>query len=454
MTTARLRPRLALAPAVLQAGALTALGWALADTIIEGEFEHFLSHDLRVVGAFALVIALGEFRRFTLDGERYIAPLSLAASFALAMSSEAGRWSIADHGAGPILLVTFVAMVLGSLPHILRHEGLRGGELASRYLTVTVVAVTYRDLPMLRGETLISFAERDLTWNRGLLALIMLLVSGIALAAYIVMTASLTAASDHVSLSVALLDEARAGAGLSMAMAASGALVALADRPLGTIALPLFLLPLVFAQFAVRRYAKILDNYRQTVRTLARLTEVGGYTRPGHQERVAALSVAMGRDLGMSAREVRHLEYAALLHDIGQVGLRAPIPDGSTVMAAPADQDRIAAGGARIVSKSGVADQVAKALYSQAKPYRQVREFGEELPLMSRVIKVANAFDDIVGDAKDHRSVNAAVERIHLGLGYEYDPRVVDSLVTVLERRDGRPEARKELRPEPAFRLG
>jgi len=30
------------------------------------------------------------------------------------------------------------------------------------------------------------------------------------------------------------------------------------------------------------------------------------------------------------------------------------------------------------------------------------------------------------------------MERIHLGLGYEYDPRVVDSLTRVLERRRGR----------------
>jgi HD-GYP domain-containing protein (c-di-GMP phosphodiesterase class II) len=62
-----------------------------------------------------------------------------------------------------------------------------------------------------------------------------------------------------------------------------------------------------------------------------------------------------------------------------------------------------------------------------------VREFGQELPMASRIIKVANAYDDLIGPegTRDDR----AMERIHLGLGYEYDPRVVDSLSRVLERR-------------------
>jgi hypothetical protein len=45
---------------------------------------------------------------------------------------------------------------------------------------------------------------------------------------------------------------------------------------------------------------------------------------------VAQLSVAVGRDLGLSERELQDLEYAALLHDIGQLSLSEPIPGGAT----------------------------------------------------------------------------------------------------------------------------
>jgi len=206
---------------------------------------------------------------------------------------------------------------------------------------------------------------------------------------------------------------------------------------MGIIALPLFLMPLVLTQFAVRRFASIRTTYGQTIRTLSRLTEIGGYTAPDHPARVAELSVAMGRDMGMSERDALDLEYAALLHDIGQVALREPIPGGATMLAAPADQDRIARDGAEIVRKTGVLDTVALILESQSKPYRHVRELGEDLPISSRIIKVANAYDDLVGgrDNVDGNGKDAAIERIHLGLGYEYDPRVVEALLRVLARR-------------------
>jgi HD-GYP domain-containing protein (c-di-GMP phosphodiesterase class II) len=65
-----------------------------------------------------------------------------------------------------------------------------------------------------------------------------------------------------------------------------------------------------------------------------------------------------------------------------------------------------------------------------------VREFGEILPLSSRIIKVCNAYDDLTGNSSGRGGRDAAIERIHLGLGYEYDPRVVDALVRALARTD------------------
>ena len=83
-------------------------------------------------------------------------------------------------------------------------------------------------------------------------------------------------------------------------------------------------------------------------------------------------------------------------------------------------------------------DNVATIMEAQTTPYRQVREFDQDLPMASRIIKVANAYDDLCGiDGDDHR----AMERIHLGLGYEYDPHVVDALTRVLGRRRGRSAA-------------
>lgn len=402
--------------------------------VVRGGLLRPVREDSLVIAlAFAVVIAVGEYYRFHIEGTREQAPMSLAAGLGFALTSLSGSWSLIGYGAATILGVTAVAMVLGAMPHLIRGRAIRADGVAARFLGVAVTAVLFREWVVWDGHTLL---ELEPLWQeqRWLLACAMLLVSAVGLFVHLVCTAIVTAGRERRGLVPAFVDEARAGAGLSLALNATGVLIALAERPMGVVALPLFLLPLVLAQFALRQYASIRETYVQTVRTLSRVTEFAGFTRPGHSDRVAELCVQMGRDLGLSTEDTRNLQYAALLHDIGQVALRSAIPSGATVMAAPADQRRIADQGAAIVRKTGIPTEVADAVANQATPYRVVRERGEELSMYSRIIKVANAYDDFVGGSISPRKQAAAIERIHLGLGYEYDPRVVDSLVTVLVR--------------------
>ncbi len=385
--------------------------------------------------AFGVAIAVGEYFRFRVESGRHLAPLSLASALALALVSDCGRTDLSAVLSAPVTLVTATAMVVGVLPHVLTGRVVQGGEFAARYLGAGMTSWVYRVIPFDDGRTLASWAAH---WQgpRWPIALVMAAVSILGLLTYVLATALVTAAREHRGLGPAMRDHVRAGAGLTLALSATGTLVALAAVPLGVVALPLFLLPIVLTQFALRQHAAILRTFGQTVRVLSRITETGGFTRSGHADRVAELAVEMGRDLGLTDRATRNLEYAALLHDIGQVALRDPIPAGATVMAAPADQQRIADDGAAIVRKTGAPAEVAEAVAWQATPYRVVFEQGLALPVASRIIKVANAYDDLTGGSITPRRREAALERIVLGLGYEYDPRAVDALRRVLARRE------------------
>ena len=139
----------------------------------------------------------------------------------------------------------------------------------------------------------------------------------------------------------------------------------------------------------------------------------------------------MGRVLGLSGRELRDVEYAALLHDLGQISLTEPIPGGATVLAAPSDQLEISSEGARIIRRASGLENIASIVESVPTPYRRVRELGEDVALGSRIIKVANAYDDLTQKDSGASAVDAALERIQLGLGYEYDPDVVTALAVV-----------------------
>ena len=386
---------------------------------------------LPIVGVFFVAMVIGEMFRVTLTGSRQTAPMATAAALAFAMTVDTPNATSESYDGALVVAVTAVAMAVGSIPNVIRGRPVNLPELANRLIGIAVAALLFREVPISQGHDLLDL---EASWPAYVLALVMVLVSALALTVEVFLSASVRAARSHAPFLRTLEDELRAAFGLAAALSATGTLIALAERPMGIVAIPLFLFPLVLTQFAVRRQSAIRRTYGQTIRTLSRLTELGGYTEPGHASRVAALSMAMGHELGMSERDVLDLEYAALLHDIGQVSLTEPIPGGATVLAAPADQRRIAHDGAEIVRQTGVLDNVAVILEAQTTPYRQVRELGEDLPLSSRIIKVCNAYDDLTGDSPGPARRNAAIERIHLGLGYEYDPLVVDALTRVLDR--------------------
>jgi hypothetical protein len=389
---------------------------------------------LPIIGVFFVAIVIGEMFRVRLPGSRHTAPLATAAALAFAMTVESPFRTPASYRSPLVIAVTAIAMVVGLVPNLVRRRPILLPELAISLFSIAVAALLFREVPISNGR---SALDLQASWQPYFLALVMVLVSAFALTLEVFMLTLVRAARSHAPFLRTFQDEFRAAFGLTAALSATGAFVALAERPLGVVAVPLFLFPLGLTQFAVRRQGAIRGTYGQTIRTLSRLTELGGYTEPGHASRVAALCLALGHQLGMSERDVLDLEYAALLHDIGQVSLTEPIPGGATLLAAPADQRRIAHDGAEIVRQTGVLDNVAVILEAQTTSYRHVRELGEDLPLSSRIIKVCNAYDDMAGGLPTPARRSAAMERIHLGLGYEYDPHVVDALVRVLKRGEG-----------------
>ncbi len=384
---------------------------------------------LGVLASFAVVIVLGEFFALSAPGLRGSAPISMAAAFGLCFVVDLPETQRLPYGALVIIAVSGTAMAIGLALRRASGRPASTVESTGRFVAVVVAALLYRTLYLRQEGQSPAPDDGLLPWQ---LAMLLLGIAVVALLADLLFTATAHTAPAMRNLRRLVVDEVRSSVALSTAVAVTGVLIALASKPLGIAALPLFLAPLVLTQFAFRRYLAIRATYLQSIRTLSRLTDVAGYTPSGHSERVAALSVSVGRELGLPERALLDLEYAALLHDIGQVALVDPIPGGATVLAAPADQRRIEADTVAIVRETGVLDDVATILEHQTTPYRQVRELGEQIPLTSRIVKVVNAYEDLTAGARSRRARENALERIYLGLGYEYDPRVVDALQRAL----------------------
>jgi HD domain len=370
--------------------------------------------------AFGALIALGELLRLSLPGDREAAPIGSAGALGYALAVQVGALP-ALQPALQVVAITAVGMIVGALPHLAagRPAGVAG--MASRLLAVAFVAAAFRPLAHL------ALIDHHV-WLR-LAVMAVLIVAGWF--AECVIKGLIRADTLRARFMVSLGDELSIQVPLGAAVGASAMLIALATEAIGLVALALLIAPLLVTQTAFRRYAGIRSTYLQTVRALARVTEVGGYVEDGHSYRVGRLAVAVGRELGMSEPDLLELEYAALMHDIGQLSLADPIPGGATVLASADDQQRIAGLGASVIEQAGVLDGVAEIVRRQSQPWRGSEP---EPPIGSRIIRAANAFDDLVGGSPDRDRAAPALERLRLDTAVEYDPGVVEALTKVAGR--------------------
>jgi hypothetical protein len=397
---------------------------ALADVAT----HHPLPSDLPAAFAFGGFIAFGELLRLALPGGREAAPIAMVGAMGYALLLALPTQGFVRYNALLVITVAAIGMTAGALPHIAagRSAGLTG--MCTRLLAVACVAFIFRPLVLHLIEP----------WSRqrqsGLWELEFSIMAVLLLLGWLIETTigALIRADDvGARFSVAIRDEMRLQWQLGLAVGASVLITVFATKAMGLLELAVFIGPLLVTQVAFRRYAGIRATYLQTVRSLARVTEVAGYVEAGHSRRVSHLAVAVGRGLGLPEPQLLALEYAALMHDIGQLSLRDAIPGGSTLLVSPAEQERIAALGAEVIRETRVLDNVAELVRCQSWP---ARGHDPAPPLGSMIIKAANAFDDMVGSSTDRDRSAAALESMR-GDPVGYDAGVVAVLAEVAGRR-------------------
>ncbi len=382
----------------------------------------------RTALAFGGFIAFGELLRLALPGGREAAPIAMVGAMSYALLLRVPPYASGtpvDRSPLLVIAVAAVGMAVGALPHVAagRPAGLTG--MCTRLIAVACVAFIFR--PGLAGYLVSQHYERP--WYVALAVMGPLVALGWL--ADTVIGALIRADDVGARFSVALVDELSLQWLLGAAVCASVLITVFGAEVMGLAELAVFLGPLLVTQVAFRRYAGIRATYLQTVRSLARVTEVAGYVEEGHSRRVSRLAVAVGRVLGMNEPDLLALEYAALMHDIGQLSLAEPIPGGATLLVGAADQQRIAELGADVIRQAGVLDDVAELVRCQSWPAR-----GHHPPPSrgSMIIKAANAFDDMVGSSTDRERSNAALDRLRLDPA-SYDKVVVAALAEVAGRR-------------------
>ena len=161
----------------------------------------------------------------------------------------------------------------------------------------------------------------------------------------------------------------------------------------------------------------------------------------GHSRRVQQLSLAMGRELGLSQAELDLLGHAALFHDIGKLA----IPDAILLKPSSLTSDewtlmqRHAEEGARIIDRLGFLNDAVPSIRHHHERWDSNGYpdgiGGEEIPLGARIIHVADALDSMLTTRiyRAARSADEALEELRKGAGSQFCPRCVAALERLLE---------------------
>jgi response regulator RpfG family c-di-GMP phosphodiesterase len=185
----------------------------------------------------------------------------------------------------------------------------------------------------------------------------------------------------------------------------------------------------------------LYTNYRSTLRALAGVLEARDIETRGHSDRVVAYSLRIGKEIGLTHRDLLTLEQGALLHDIGKIG----IPDSILLKQGPlTDQewstmrDHVRHGMSII---EGI-DFLSGARYVVGQHHEKYdgtgypnRLSGEAIHLHSRIFSVADAFDSITNDRPYRASqpYSHARAEILTSAGKHFDPRIVNAFLGVPE---------------------
>lgn len=181
-------------------------------------------------------------------------------------------------------------------------------------------------------------------------------------------------------------------------------------------------------------------SFRKTIEVLSSTTEARDPYTAGHQRKVATLSVAIARRMGLSEKTCEGIYLAAMVHDVGKISIPAEL------LSKPSKLNPVER--ALIMTHPESAYEILRKVdspWNLAEIVRQHHERmdgsgypsglrGEEILTEARIIAVADVFEAVASDRpyRPGLGLEAAMAALETGKGTEFDPEVVDTCRNLL----------------------
>lgn len=208
------------------------------------------------------------------------------------------------------------------------------------------------------------------------------------------------------------------------------------------VSIVLAALPLFVVRDSYRTANHLRNQTQDALRALVRVVDERDHHTFNHSENVSNYSRSMAEALDLSQEDIEAIASAALLHDLGKVGMADDILFNPKLLN-PEERknaEQHAEIGAMLLSKFPLFDKGAILVRHHHERYDgkgyPAGLKGETIPLGSRIISVADAYQAMTEDRPYRRALTQsnAIARLEEGSGTQFDPRVVQVFVQVLRK--------------------
>ncbi|HYE11196.1 MAG TPA: HD-GYP domain-containing protein, partial [Patescibacteria group bacterium] len=225
------------------------------------------------------------------------------------------------------------------------------------------------------------------------------------------------------------------------AMAPLAILMAVAYINYRIVGVLLFFGPLLFARYSFKLYIDMRSIYLDTVKSLSQAVEAKDPYTNGHSIRVGDYACQLAERLGLSSKRIENLKIAAILHDIGKIGVDESILNKPGRLTEE-EFDKIKQHpeiGVKIIKDIDFLQDVSRIILSHHERYDGTGypegRKNENIVLESQILSLADVFDALTSERpyRNAMTVEEAIEIIENGKGSQFDYKLADAFIKMVK---------------------
>lgn len=202
--------------------------------------------------------------------------------------------------------------------------------------------------------------------------------------------------------------------------------------------------PWLFKRAVMNRLTTVSEQF-ETIYAFAEAIGARDLYTMGHSENVAEYARLIAEGLGLDEQEVDLAYICGIVHDVGKIVVPETILNkpGTLTPEEFEQMKRHPEKGAAILSHISWLEQIVPVVVAHHERH-DGRGYplglkGEEIPLLSRILAVADAFDAMTSDRSYRQalSVRVAIQELRHNAGLQFDPRIVDAFINILQKYHG-----------------